>query len=106
MTDKAAAVSTILGPLDAHSCLYARMKSARAALIAEGHLVEKPLGQATRAEIRMIRERVELEEMAAPYGGAKLMFDTWDRECADATGPLTAKGMIEQLAAWCREDAA
>lgn len=106
MTDKAATVMTSLGQLDAHSCFYARMKAARVALIAEGHLADKPLGRTTRAEIRMIRERVELEQMAAPYGGAKLMFDTWDRECATATGPLTAQGMIDQLDAWCREDAA
>ena len=87
-------------------CSYADLKAARLALIAEGHLAAKPLSQITRAEIRMIRDRVELVRMAKPYGGASAMFDTWDRECATATGPLTAQGMIEQLEAWCREDAA
>ena len=85
---------------------YARMKAARVALIAEGHLADKSLGQTTRAEIRMIRERVELEQMATQYdGGVQGMFDTWDRECAVAAGPFTAQGMIDQLEAWCREDA-
>lgn len=86
-------------------CYYTRLKAARLALIAEGHLAAKPLSQITRAEIRMIRDRVELERMAEPYGGAQAMFESWDRECATATGPFTAQGMIEQLEAWCREDA-
>ena len=77
---------------------WQRFKSARLALIKEGHLVEKILSRTTFDETIMIKDRMSLEEMATPYGGSEAMFDAWDRECATASGPFTATQFLASLA--------